>query len=137
MKEGFETEIHELNNNSLKLDNIEPQPWLGEATEQQCHDQKGTGRGILCITPGASRASGFVISWDDDQDPNRRFKIRFRDDQWVDEGADNVKITRCCDSDGLIMCNTNLNTPQANPVPPECAIADPSVIDGESPGRSR
>ncbi len=50
-------------------------------------------RGLLCMIPGASRASGFAIWWDDTVDPNRRFKLDFRYD--YDDSTDNVLITRC------------------------------------------
>ena len=101
--------LREMNNNSLQL---------AEGAEQDCHDQGGKGnsgdklRGILCITPGASRASGFVVGWHDLEDPNRGFKVRLRNDQWVNVGADNIMITRCCDAGTCA-----LSPPQCDPVP--------------------
>lgn len=82
--------VRELNNNGLQLSDA----------ERDCNNaghRSGNidlyDRGLLCIAPGASRASGLVIWWDDTVDPNRRFKILFRDD--YDDSTDNVLITRC------------------------------------------
>jgi hypothetical protein len=87
--------VDELNNNRLYL----------VGAEQDCHKAglKGTtdlnDRGLLCITPGASRASGFVINWDDEDDPKRRFMLDFRDDSFLSGNENNVLITRCSATD--------------------------------------
>lgn len=68
-------------------------------------------RGLLCMTPGQSRASGFVIWWDDTVDPNRRFKLAFRYD--YDDLTDNILITRCS-------ADSNVNAARCN----ELSMAD-------------
>ena len=117
---GAPRAIEELNNNSLELVGI----------EKDCHEAGMNGnaqdnlRGLLCITPGASRVSGFSIRWiePDEAVKVRRFKLRKRVDQWVSAG-ENVLITRCCtnvDNEPTLCDNLLYDAPgQCAEVPPD------------------
>lgn len=72
--------VSELNNNALQLPN------------DDCSEAEGAG--LLCIPPGESRASGFVIHWNDEA-TNQHFRVLWRDDRYWDVGANEVRIARC------------------------------------------
>lgn len=111
---GPNVEVRGMGTTRLHFDAVTSQEWLGGITEQECDDQapyplNDSIRGLLCITPGASRAHGFSINWDDLTDPNLRFKVRLRDDQGLSGGEDNIMVTRCCaaDNDDPTKCKTS------------------------------
>lgn len=84
--------VSELNNNAL------------QAPNDDCSETGGAG--LLCIPPGESRASGFVIHWNDEA-TNQHFRVLWRDDSYWNVGANEVRITRCSDLAQPAECNTD------------------------------
>lgn len=88
----FEVSIRELN--SSKHTPPDDADVLACEEAVQGGDVNLQNRGILCIPPGRSMDATVSIWWDD-ADSNRRFQLRWRDDENQPGAPNNALISRC------------------------------------------